>query len=112
MHSSRDTSNGTPYFEYRCTIAAVTISSGYEYFGSCTFFSRKTSAILSFTSRVNSGQDSMTFGLPNDVTNEVRTTAPFSYVMSQSHTMWLQSTPPDNAVKDGQNRKNGTSLAR
>ena len=92
---------------YFPSMAAVSTWLGYEYFGSrCLSFDR-LSSWTRFTARNRSGAVSATLS-PNDVTNEVCTTAPLWYSMSQSANTWfvrMHVFAPLSAVKAGANRK-------
>ena len=69
-----------------------------------------------FTTRVSPGALCSTVsGSPMLVTNDVRTSAPFSYTMTQSVTRWFMRMhvfAPLRHVRLGANRKNGVPRSR
>ena len=94
-------------------MAAVSTWSGYVYFGSSFFVSALICRIARSTAFLSVGALCAMFP-PKLVTNAVRTTAPFSYVMSASQMIWfiLSTTDrPENAVSDGAKRKNAIPLS-
>ena len=72
------------------------------------------SSIFALMRSPSSGHDSATTSPPMFVTNAVRTTAPFSYVMFASQTMCVNSvvSEPLNTVSDGAKMKNFMPLSR
>ncbi len=98
---------------YHCIRAAVTTSGGYSYLGSLVTVRCLSSSHTALMASPRSGSDSATFGDGRDVTNPVRTLAPFSYTMFESLRITQQrSSNEPNAVSDGQNRKNGMPRSR
>ena len=78
QHSPRGTAYRVWCAAYHCIRAAVTTSGGYSYFGSLLVFRCLSSSHTALTASPRSGSDSATFGDGRDVTNPVRTLAPFS----------------------------------
>ena len=94
-------------------MAAVSTWSGYVYFGNSCFVCDFICRIARSTAHPSDGALCATFP-PKLVTNAVRTTAPFSYVMSASQMIWFILSTTDraeNAVSNGAKRKNAISLS-
>ena len=95
-------------------MAAVSTWSGYVYFGNSCFVSDFICRIARSTALLSDGALCAMFP-PKLVTNAVRTTAPFSYVMSAAQMIWFILSTVDrqeNAVSDGAKRKNEIPLSR
>ena len=75
--SERRTRKSIPRWEYLATLAAMSSSGGYAYFGLCFVFARRTTALASVAALWRSGALLMKLS-PRLVTNDVLTFARFS----------------------------------